>query len=119
MPFVASAALVLVGLYVRLRITETPAFQPRAGEQRTRATCRSPTCSAAMGMTLLLGTFAAVAVFVVFYLMTVFSLSWGTSAAGLHAQDFLVLQMGGMLFFGLAIPLSALAGRSHQSASPC
>ena len=48
------------------------------------------------------------ATFVLFYLMTVFTLSWGTSAARLHAQQFLLLQMLGVLFFALTIPLSAL-----------
>ena len=65
------------------------------------------------GLTLLLGTFAAVAVFVVFYLMTVFTLSWGTSKLGYARQDFLVLQMIGVLFFGLTIPLAGwLADRT-------
>jgi MFS family permease len=58
--------------------------------------------------TLLLGTFAATATFVVFYLMTVFSLSWGTAALGYSRQEFLVLQMIGVLFFALTIPLSAV-----------
>ena len=55
-------------------------------------------------LTLLLGTFAAVAMFVVFYLMTVFTLSWGTSKLGYTRQEFLILQMIGVLFFGLTIP---------------
>jgi MFS family permease len=57
---------------------------------------------------LLLGTFSAVATFVVFYLMTVFALSWGTSELGYSRQEFLILQMIGVVFFGLAIPVSAL-----------
>jgi MFS family permease len=60
------------------------------------------------GRVLLLGIFAAVSVFVVFYLMTVFALSWGTSKLGFSRQEFLVLLMIGMVFFGMAIPLSAL-----------
>ena len=46
--------------------------------------------------------------FVLFYLMTVFTLSWGTSALGFTRQAFLELQMIGVLFFGATIPLSAL-----------
>jgi MFS family permease len=57
---------------------------------------------------LVLGTLAAVATFVVFYLMTVFALSWGTSALGYSRQQFLILQMIGVVFFGLTIPLSAV-----------
>ncbi len=112
-PFLASSALVLVGLYVRLRIQETPAFR-RALEQNERVKVPIAKVFREHGVTLLLGTFAAVAVFVVFYLMTVFSLSWGTSKLGYTRQDFLVLQMIGVVFFGLAIPLAAwLADRSN------
>jgi len=111
-PFIASSLLVLVGLYVRLRIEETPAFR-RTLEQNERVRVPMATVFREHGLTLLLGTFAAVAVFVVFYLMTVFSLSWGTSKLGYTRQDFLILQMIGVVFFGLAIPLSAwLADRS-------
>jgi MFS family permease len=60
------------------------------------------------GRALVLGTLAATATFVLFYLMTVFSLSWGTSALGFARGEFLVLQMIGVLFFGLAIPVSAM-----------
>jgi len=40
--------------------------------------------------------------------MTVFSLSWGTSALGYSRSQFLILQMIGVLFFAMTIPLSAL-----------
>ena len=60
-----------------------------------------------------LGTFAATATFVLFYLMTVFSLSWGTSALGYSRTQFLVLQMVGVVFFGLTIPLSAVLADRH------
>ena len=61
------------------------------------------------GATLLLGTLAATATFVVFYLMTVFSLSWATSKLGFTRERFLELLMIGVLFFGATIPISALA----------
>jgi MFS family permease len=105
-PFIASAALVMVGLYVRLRIEETPAFrQTLANNERVKVPIAD--LFARHGATLALGTLSAVAVFVVFYLMTVFSLSWGTSKLGYSRHDFLILLMIGMVCFGLAIPLSA------------
>jgi len=106
-PFLASALLVLVGLYVRLRLTETPAFQ-RAIENEERVRLPMATVLAQHPLALVLGTFAATATFVLFYLMTVFALSWGTSALGYARETFLVLQMGGVLFFAATIPLSAL-----------
>ena len=62
---------------------------------------------------LLLGLCAAIATFVLFYLMTVFALSWGTSSLGLGRTQFLQLQMFGVLFFALTIPLSAIYAGRH------
>ncbi|MFC4311398.1 MFS transporter [Steroidobacter flavus] len=106
-PFVASALLVFVGLYVRLRLHETPAFQ-KAIDNNERVRLPMLTVLGKHPMMLILGTFAATATFVIFYLMTVFSLSWGTSALGYSRQEFLVLQMIGVLFFALTIPISAV-----------
>lgn len=106
-PFLASALLVLVGLYVRLRLHETPAFQ-RAIANNERVRLPMMTVIREHGGALVLGTFAATATFVLFYLMTVFALSWGTSALGYTRTEFLVLQMIGVLFFAATIPLSAV-----------
>jgi MFS family permease len=94
-------------LYVRLRLAETPAFQ-RAIENNERVAVPMLAVVSEYGATLLLGTFAATATFVVFYLMTVFSLSWGTTALGYARPHFLVMQMIGVLFFAATIPISAL-----------
>jgi metabolite-proton symporter len=106
-PFLASALLVFVGLYVRLRLTETPAFQ-RAVEKEERVRVPMLAVIKLYPGALVLGTFAATATFVVFYVMTVFSLSWGTSALGYTRQEFLILQMIGVLFFAITIPVSAI-----------
>jgi metabolite-proton symporter len=106
-PFLASAALVFVGLYVRLRLTETPEFR-QAIENNERVRVPILTLWAAHARVLVLGTFAAVTTFVLFYLMTVFTLSWATSTLGYTRQQFLILQMIGVLFFAAAIPTSAV-----------
>src|SRR5262249_44290287 len=90
-PFLASAALVFVGLYVRLKITETPEFR-RALDNRERVRVPLASVLREHPRTLVLATLAAVTTFVVFYLMTVFTLSWGTSSLGFVRQDFLLLQ---------------------------
>src|SRR5690606_25507876 len=105
-PFLASAMLVLVGLYVRLRIEETPAFR-RALENNERVRLPMLHVVRTYPARLTLGVFASVVTFVVFYLMTVFSLSWGVSHLGYSREQFLLLQMAGVVFFALAIPLSA------------
>ena len=108
-PFLASSVLVAIGLWVRLSITETPAFK-RAMESNVRV--RVPV-GAVLGRyfgPMLAGTFGALATFVLFYLMTVFALGYGTTALGYSRQEFLLLQMAGMVFFALGIPISALYG---------
>jgi metabolite-proton symporter len=105
-PFLASAVLVFVGLYIRLRLVETPAFQ-RAVENNERVRVPFLSVIAEHPGKLVLGTFAAVATFVLFYLMTVFTLSWGTSALGYTRKEFLILQMVGVVSFAVTIPISA------------
>ncbi len=106
-PFLASAVLVLVGLWVRLRITETPAFQKVLDTQER---VRLPMREVLLGQprALLIGTLLALATFVLFYLMTVFALSWGTSQLGYAREHFLMLQLVGVLCFAATIPLAAV-----------
>jgi len=106
-PFLSSALLVIVGLYVRLKITETPAFQAVLDRNER---VKLPVVAVLRDHTraLVLGTLAAMATFVIFYLMTVFTLSWGTSALGYSRQQFLELQLFAIVFFGLTIPVAAL-----------
>jgi metabolite-proton symporter len=106
LPFLASAALVLVGLYVRLQLTETPEFR-RALDNDERV--RVPLLSVVREhlRTLVLCTFTATTTFVIFYLMTVFTLSWATRELGYTREQFLLEQIVGVLFFAATIPISA------------
>ena len=106
-PFIASAVLVWVGLYVRLKITETPDFL-KVIEKNERV--KMPVADVFVRHTraIVLGTAASITTFLLFYLMTVFTLSWGVSALHYSKTSFLVAQMISMMFFGLGIPLSAL-----------
>jgi metabolite-proton symporter len=106
-PFLASAVLVLVGLYVRLQLVETPAFR-RSIAQGERVRIPVMVVLAKYPRALLAGTLGATATFVVFYLMTVFALGWATGALEFGRQEFLILQMIAVLCFGLTIPISAV-----------
>jgi MFS family permease len=106
-PFLASTLLVLVGLYVRLNITETPAFLESLKSNK-RVKVPLITLFKEHRRHLLIGTFIALATFVLFYLMTVFTLSWATTSLGFSRREFLLIQLFAVLFFGLAIPISAL-----------
>ncbi len=108
-PFIASAVLVVVGLWVRLNIRETPDFsKAMEGGRRVHLPLREVLL--AHGFAVVAGTLAAFATFVLFYLMTVFTLSHGTSVLGYAREDFLLLQMLGILFFAAGIPLAAVYG---------
>jgi len=106
-PFIASAALVIVGLYVRLTISETPVFL-QAIERRERSAVPILDVFRNHLGTLVSGTLMSLATFVLFYLMTVFTLAWGTSVLGYDRQTFLVMQLIGIVCFALTIPISAL-----------
>jgi metabolite-proton symporter len=113
-PFLASAALVGVGLYIRLTIGETPVFQ-QAAMREERAKVPMLAVIRDHPRTLILGTLASIETFVLFYLMTVFALSWGTTVLGYSRNTFLVIQLVGIVFFALTIPVSAvLAERGRR-----
>jgi MFS family permease len=106
-PFIASSLLVLVGFYIRLKITETPSF---ANALETKKQVKIPivTILKSYKRELIFGTLAAVSTFTTFYLMTVFSLSWATTDLGFSRRDFLIIQLFSILFFVIGIPVSAV-----------
>src|SRR6202140_761103 len=111
-PFLASAALVVVGLYVRLTITETPVFRESVSRQE-RVKMPMLVVFREHSRTVVVGTLVALATFVLFYLMTVFALSWGTTALGYSRQKFLVMQLFAVVFFAIFIPIGAILARSE------
>jgi metabolite-proton symporter len=106
-PFLASAVLVLVGLYVRLTISETPVFLASVTRQER---VRVPIVVVLRDYpgTLVAGTLMSLATFVIFYLMTVFTLAWGTTALGFTRDAFLRIQLAGVGCFAATIPLAAM-----------
>ncbi len=111
-PFLASMALVLVGLYVRLKLNETPVFA-RAVERGE--TLKSPLVAVVRNnrRELVLGTFAMVGTYCLFYLMTTWVLSYAIGKQelgflGIGYRDFLVLQLISVLFFAAFIPVSGV-----------
>src|SRR5262249_50341897 len=105
-PFLASAALVLLGLYVRLTITETPVFR-EAVTRDERVKVPMLTVFREHTRTSIMAVLIALSAFLIFYLMTVFTLSWGTTALGYTRGQFLLMQLFAILFFAIFIPISA------------
>jgi metabolite-proton symporter len=108
LPFLASSVLVFLGLYVRLTITETPIFEQSRRRNEQHA---APMLAVLRHHTrpLVLGILACFSMFVLFYLMTVFCLSWGTSALGYSRSQFLLMQLVCITLCAATIPVSALA----------
>ncbi len=115
-PFLASAVLVFVGLYVRLSITETPIFQ-EAATRHERVKVPMLAVFRDHPRTLFLGILISLSAFVLFYFMTVFALSWGTSRLGYTRETFLLLQLVAILFFALTIPMSAVVADRGRRAT--
>jgi MFS family permease len=114
-PFLASALLVGIGLWVRLKLTETPAFAAALEEAPPP---RVPILEVVRTHPLQLmgGTLAAVACFAIFYLSTAFALGYGTTAMGIARADFLGVQLVAILFLAIGIIASGYLA-DHYSPS--
>jgi metabolite-proton symporter len=115
-PFLSSAVLVLLGLYVRLTITETPIFAEAVNRQE-RVKLPIVDVFRNHATTILLGILISLVAYMLFYMMSVFTLSWATSQLGYSRQQFLVMQLFGILFFAATIPLAGkIAERGRRKA---
>lgn len=106
-PFLASAVLVGLGLWVRLRIAETPAFREALAHKAPPAVPVAVLLSRHFGA-VLAGTAGAIACFAIFYLSTAYALAQGTTALGYSRETFLAVQLGANCFFALGILIAVL-----------
>lgn len=106
-PFLFSAVMVIVGLWVRLSLVESTAFEKTV---RTGQVQNVPlaTVFRTHWKELVLGTFYMLATYVLFYLMTTFSLSYGRAATnaplpglGYDYTTFVLMMIIGVAFFGV------------------
>jgi MFS family permease len=102
LPFLASAILVGLGLWVRLKITETPDFQKAMAESAPSHVPIAEALKRHPGA-LVAGTFAVVACFAIFYLSTAFALGYGTTTLGYSRETFLMAQLGAIVFLAVGI----------------
>ncbi len=138
-PFLASALLVIVGVYVRFRLVESHAFT-QVVEKGGIARIPLGRLFRTSWPQLILGTFIMLATYVLFYLMTTFTLTFGTTAKtakdaaaaaaaagkpfvesafvpglGYPRTAFLIMLIVGVVFFGVftlvAGPLAERFGR--------
>lgn len=111
-PFAVSALLVGLGLWIRLKLTETPEFRD--------ALCAEPPCAVPMAELLqrhwraaLAGTIGAIACFATYYLTTAFALGYGTKTLGYSMQAMLLVQLGAILFMAVGIQVAAWLADRH------
>lgn len=101
-PFIASIALIAIGLWVRLSITETPAFQ-KAIDSHERVEVPVAELFRKHKRSLVLGTFVALATFVLFYIGSAYLLSYNVKVLKMPFLDALEVQLLGSVVFGIFI----------------
>ena len=104
-PFIASIVLIAVGLWVRLSITETPAFQKAINEHK-RVDVPVVELFRNHKRSLFLGTFVALATFVLFYIGSAYLLSYNVKVLKIPFLDALEIQIVGSVMFGIFIPIA-------------
>ena len=113
-PFVLSAVLVGLGLWIRLKLTETPAFAAVLQEAPPPSIPIVELMRTAL-RPLIAGTFAVVCCFAIYYLTTAFALGYGTTTLGIARQSFLGVQLFAILFMAVGIILSGYAADRWNS----
>ncbi|MEZ0164009.1 MFS transporter [Kineococcus sp. LSe6-4] len=104
-PFLLSALLVVLGLWIRLSLAETPVFAKALAEERP---VRVPVAETfrRSGKVVVLGAFSVMLTYTLFYLTTTWSLSYGTTTLDYSRQQFLLMLCVAVLFMAAATPLS-------------
>ncbi|WP_431898743.1 MFS transporter [Nonomuraea sp. bgisy101] len=107
LPFVASLVLVAIGLYVRLKISETPVFQA-AMEERRLARVPLAGLMRHQWRRVLLGAGAMVIAYTLFYTATTYCLAYGTATLKIPRTTMLSLTMIGVVFMAAGTVVSSL-----------
>jgi MFS family permease len=111
-PFAISAALVCVGMWIRLKLHETPAFA-RVLEEGPPPAVPLIELFRDHGGKVLVGTLGAIACFVAYYIGTAFALGYGVKTLHYSMQTFLSVQLGAILFMAAGIVLAAYGADRH------
>ena len=105
-PFLLSAILVVVGLVVRERMSETPVFQKAVKEDRVvKAPLKELT---KYWKQVVLGTCAMGVTYTLFYVLGTWSLSYGVKTLGFTQPEYLGMQMVSIFFFAGFIVVGCL-----------
>ncbi len=102
LPFLASAVLVFLGLWVRLKITETPEFVA-ATEKEAPPAVPIGELFRTSALATFAGTVGTIACFALFYISTVFIIGYGTKTLGYDRETFLAVELLAILFMAAGI----------------
>lgn len=106
-PFLLSSVLVGLGLWVRLRIAETPAFRAAVAHHDVAGVPVARLFGRHLAA-IVAGTAGVIACFALFYMATAFALAQATGPLGYPRQAFLGVQLGANLFFAVGIVIAAV-----------
>jgi MFS family permease len=112
-PFIASSILVVIGLWVRLKLAETPAFTAALKEGPPPGVPVLELFRHHLGATLS-ATMAVVTCFAIFYIATAFTLTHTTQTMGLPRESVLGVQLVAILFLALGIVHSGWWADRHS-----
>lgn len=113
-PFLFSIVLVAIGLWVRLRIGETPAFRA-ALEAAPPPRVPLATVFARHWPAVLAASAAVVAAFALFYLSTAYALAQATTKLGYDKEQFLAVQLAAIGFLALGTLIAAIWSDSKSA----
>lgn len=105
-PFVFSAVLVIIGLYIRLKLVESPIFT-KALETKQQVKMPMVNMFKYHWQALTLGSFSMVGCYTLFYITTAFLLQYGTKFLGIPKGSFLGFLCIAIVFMAIATPISA------------
>jgi metabolite-proton symporter len=105
-PFLASAVLVAIGLYVRVALEETPAFKAAMARDKRIAVPLAAVLRDHLAP-LIQGSLAIVVCYALFYIATVYMLGYGVRSLGLSRVSLLEMLCVAILFMAVATPVSA------------
>jgi metabolite-proton symporter len=106
LPFLLSAVLVAIGLYIRVSISETPAFRV-AMARHERVAVPLLEVLRLHGLPLLQGSLSIVVCYALFYISSVFALGYGVTNLHIPRTTFLSMLCVAAVVMALATPLSA------------
>ncbi|WP_348762420.1 MFS transporter [uncultured Salinisphaera sp.] len=107
-PFLVSAVLIGIGLYVRVSLTESPVFAA-ARSRRPNDGMPVMTLLRRNKRALVQGTLVMIACYAIFYITTVWTLNYAVNGLGLDRGTLIGLLCVAILGMAIATPLSALA----------